>query len=918
MKKFNKYPADVYPDHYRSEGMKNIKKLIPSILILFLLVTPISSKAEPDENYPHTIAGYGAISGDLISPNSSQIFGDSLYVLDNFGITVYDITTQQIKNKFPVDLGQSDKNWEEPNTWVSLITNFRDGFMGLMKDLLPGKRIGDFPGYTPSDEIKPDISVDSKGNLFSLTKQGIRQINREDGSILKTIPLSQVDTSQKGTAYALKIYEDQFYLLKAVYDLEAFQIQKSISLYVLSLGGFLLQEISIRLPSKDFRILSTDFMVMPTQKVFAFVNVNYLQERLSTSVQFFGWNGQAIDTESGASYDIIPTAIETIDQNKLLLSGFRYAQSNYVTPLTLSISFHQEELGSYYLENAIILQSDLFGLKAIDLTYTNGKIAVVTTGKLDSIMDHRVILIQEDSPAVRFGTSPYRDGQIFGSFACAVDEKQNLYETSFRSSVINVYDKQGINTSKIEMDLGEMSSLCGCLSVSPMILDMTVDEEYLYCTNLFPNSINRYSFRTKKWKQLFWEDMSVQKIHLWLNIKSQDGDLYLLDSASLNEGAPNLAYLDNKNNLVSIDLKGSPTIDPKNPPLFIGFTMTDQEYQFLDCIYHEIWTYRRTGDQFIQKIKVPIEDGFSTSFDNLMDGSWVVADVIHNTLLRISKTGELLEKIGKTGVIKEGFNRPVRVKTMENRIYVSDLMNCRYHIILTEPDPEILWKNIDLNFKEFDWFTDLSFELEYDVLGSRSFNYRVSSKNSWIRLSSAQGSTREKKIAFTILGSFLKPWENNQGLIAISFPSRPEFNKQILLEVFAKGNKVVVRIDGSYATVNENQVILDAGMSPLVRNDRTFVGLRFMNDLVFKKLSTIAYDPKTQTVLMILKDKKLELVIGKTHALVNGINVELDVAPFISNGRTFVPLRFVAENLDASLDYDSQVREITILYPKKE
>lgn len=45
---------------------------------------------------------------------------------------------------------------------------------------------------------------------------------------------------------------------------------------------------------------------------------------------------------------------------------------------------------------------------------------------------------------------------------------------------------------------------------------------------------------------------------------------------------------------------------------------------------------------------------------------------------------------------------------------------------------------------------------------------------------------------------------------------------------------------------------------------------------------------------------------------VNGKNVTTDVAPFIQNGRTMVPARFVAENLSADVGWDGVTRTATI------
>lgn len=45
---------------------------------------------------------------------------------------------------------------------------------------------------------------------------------------------------------------------------------------------------------------------------------------------------------------------------------------------------------------------------------------------------------------------------------------------------------------------------------------------------------------------------------------------------------------------------------------------------------------------------------------------------------------------------------------------------------------------------------------------------------------------------------------------------------------------------------------------------------------------------------------------------VNGNQISLDRPPYISNGRTMVPLRVVAENLGCEVSWDAAAREITI------
>jgi hypothetical protein len=58
------------------------------------------------------------------------------------------------------------------------------------------------------------------------------------------------------------------------------------------------------------------------------------------------------------------------------------------------------------------------------------------------------------------------------------------------------------------------------------------------------------------------------------------------------------------------------------------------------------------------------------------------------------------------------------------------------------------------------------------------------------------------------------------------------------------------------------------------------------------------------------------LTVGETSALVNSGTIHLDVAPFIKDGRTFVPLRFVSEQLGATVECrtwgDKTVNQIII------
>jgi peptidoglycan hydrolase CwlO-like protein len=61
--------------------------------------------------------------------------------------------------------------------------------------------------------------------------------------------------------------------------------------------------------------------------------------------------------------------------------------------------------------------------------------------------------------------------------------------------------------------------------------------------------------------------------------------------------------------------------------------------------------------------------------------------------------------------------------------------------------------------------------------------------------------------------------------------------------------------------------------------------------------------------------KVITMVVGEKEAMVNGDSVFLDVPPTIVEGRTLVPLRFIAETFGADVEWDAATRTITLTAP---
>lgn len=81
---------------------------------------------------------------------------------------------------------------------------------------------------------------------------------------------------------------------------------------------------------------------------------------------------------------------------------------------------------------------------------------------------------------------------------------------------------------------------------------------------------------------------------------------------------------------------------------------------------------------------------------------------------------------------------------------------------------------------------------------------------------------------------------------------------------------------------------------------------------------TATWNASTKEATVHLGDVMIVLTIGNSNATVNGGPVRIDadqnVVPVVVADRTMLPLRFVAEELGAAVDWDSSTQIITITY----
>lgn len=107
-------------------------------------------------------------------------------------------------------------------------------------------------------------------------------------------------------------------------------------------------------------------------------------------------------------------------------------------------------------------------------------------------------------------------------------------------------------------------------------------------------------------------------------------------------------------------------------------------------------------------------------------------------------------------------------------------------------------------------------------------------------------------------------------------------------------------------------------VSPYVKDDRTYVPVRYLAYSLGVPEDGVTWDGDTQLVGIATNDTQINLTIGSPTMMVNDKPTSMDVAPEITSGRTFLPARWVAEALGAEVTWDNAAKQATIKMPVKE
>ena len=157
-------------------------------------------------------------------------------------------------------------------------------------------------------------------------------------------------------------------------------------------------------------------------------------------------------------------------------------------------------------------------------------------------------------------------------------------------------------------------------------------------------------------------------------------------------------------------------------------------------------------------------------------------------------------------------------------------------------------------------------------------------------------------------GKEIKLTDKDDGKYTFTMPASQVEVKAAFKQTASKPGKpaeemktvVVMQVGSKTMFVNGKAYEKDA--APVIMNDRTLVPIRFVTESLG---GTVAWNAETKEATLVIDGKEIKMTIGKTIE-------KYGIAPVIIDSRTFVPVRFVADELGATTTWDAVSKMVTV------
>lgn len=118
---------------------------------------------------------------------------------------------------------------------------------------------------------------------------------------------------------------------------------------------------------------------------------------------------------------------------------------------------------------------------------------------------------------------------------------------------------------------------------------------------------------------------------------------------------------------------------------------------------------------------------------------------------------------------------------------------------------------------------------------------------------------------------------------------------------FAEGDTLKIRVNNEYIRTD---------VAPFITNGTTYVPIRFISEGL--NITNISWNNDSKSVTIKKDSDTLRILINKNYAYKNGTLISVPSPALIINDRTFVPLRFVSENLNANVEWQESTNTVLI------
>jgi hypothetical protein len=137
-----------------------------------------------------------------------------------------------------------------------------------------------------------------------------------------------------------------------------------------------------------------------------------------------------------------------------------------------------------------------------------------------------------------------------------------------------------------------------------------------------------------------------------------------------------------------------------------------------------------------------------------------------------------------------------------------------------------------------------------------------------------------------------------------------EQRKQILKQI--KELKKLIKDDAAGVFVNGKE--LKSDLPPVIKGGRVLIPVRAVVNALGAQ---VQWDEQNQIVTIIKDGRTVTLELGSKIAIVDGQEIPLDVPAGVENGRTIVPLRFIAQAFNSTVEWDDETGTVIIEEPEQ-